>query len=106
MRNFDWRTEMRRDDDREARSADRLRGQAAMTILDGDRVQLHTIPDVGCFGSDAIISMDDARRLANAILLHTPRYPEGTPEHATYVAELSAELWKFAARKAPHDGRG
>ncbi len=100
MSKYDWRTEMRAnangtDEDQAAREVDRLEGQAAMIVLDGDRVQLLVMPDLGVFSSAVIISMDDARRLANAILLHTPRYPEGTPEYAAYAEELRVELAKW-----------
>jgi hypothetical protein len=69
---FTWRTEMRAnvngtDEDRAARKVDRLRGQAAMKILDGDRVQLITMPDSGTFSHDVVISGDDARALARVI---------------------------------------
>jgi hypothetical protein len=33
-----------------------------------------------------------------------PKYPEGTPEYAAYVAELIPELEKFARREPPYDG--
>jgi len=78
MSMFTWRTEMRAsgysgEADEEvrtlkaARAADRLGGQAAMKILDGDRVQLFVKPDAGTFASEVVISADDARALARVI---------------------------------------
>ena len=78
MSMFTWRTEMRAsgysaEADEEARTlkaaraADRLRGQAAMKILDGDRVQLFVKPDVSTFVSEVVISGDDARALARIV---------------------------------------
>jgi hypothetical protein len=74
-----WKTEMRassttadtteeaqrRD---EARAADQLSGQAALTRLSGGRWELITMPDARSFYTSAVISADDARALAHAIL--------------------------------------
>jgi len=81
MSMFVWRTEMRASGYsgetseekrtlKAARAADRLRGQAAMKILDGDRVQLFVKPDVSTFVSEVVISGDDARALARVIAEH------------------------------------
>lgn len=111
MSEYDWITPMRKntngtDEDRAARMEDRLFGQAAMRVLDGDRVQISVMPDAGCFDTAVIISMDDARRLANAILVHTPRYPEGTPEYAAYAEELGTELTKWRSHEGEYtDGQ-
>lgn len=73
MSNFGWITPMRKtingtDEDHAARKVDRLEGQAAMKILDGDRVQLHIMPDAGCFDTAVIISREDALDLARIII--------------------------------------
>jgi hypothetical protein len=90
MTNEIWKTPMRAnvngtDEDQAARAADRLRGQAAALLLDGDRIQLLTMPDRGCFSTDAVISRDDALGLWLALgRLVNPgnvKYPKGTPEY-------------------------
>lgn len=70
---FTWKTEMRRSangsiEDQQAREVDQLHGQAAAGRLEGGRWQIHTMPDAGSFGTDAVISDADARTLALAVL--------------------------------------
>jgi hypothetical protein len=42
---------------------------------------------------------------AQAMLIATPRFPAGTPEHDAYAAELRAELAKWAAGVEPYPYR-
>lgn len=67
MPEFTWKTEMRDLDNTGARSADRLRGQAALRWLDDGRVQLIVMPDLGTFSAEMVMSAEDARALARAI---------------------------------------
>lgn len=64
---FDWKTDMRRLDEYEARGADLLGGQAAATVHHDRRITLQCMPDAGCFPAAATISAEDADRLVKVI---------------------------------------
>jgi hypothetical protein len=107
MVKFDWRTPMHPWRSEDAGYVRGLRGQAAATILDGERVQLYIMPDRDCFAADMIMSRDDARGLRDMLnrVVDGPLYPKGTPEYAAYEAELKTELAKFQAGEPPYDRR-
>src|SRR5690349_2670803 len=101
---YDWTSDMHPSPWKESEA----RGQAAASFLPDGRVWLACMPDRNCFTGEAVISADDARELALAILTRTgpnpplERFPEGTPEYAAYRELLNRELDKFARGEAPY----
>lgn len=118
---FTWKTEMRATSASSAggeegvalqlaRKADRLHGQAAAQRLADGRWQLTVMADSGTFATDAVVSADDMRALAHAIL-DVDRHPMEAPALARVeiidVAEHARTLYgqEGADRIAAISGR-